>query len=214
MRIMELDSSAIIRQENKKHLAYKYQENYALLLWKLQEKHGLSFEEATYFASGLYRAIDPVTENGGYFIENVFGLEWDDEVAWSRYLHDRFPDKMVKDMVEGGETFNPWESTVYQWFRGGAMRKYPDREKKVRYAIRLWLLQEIAGCTFLEARAYLCRERNETVASLAEAYSITEDDVLAAIASTERKAAEAEANGDLFHGYVPMYPDPDEKIDW
>ncbi|MBR6204154.1 MAG: hypothetical protein IKQ60_03715 [Candidatus Methanomethylophilaceae archaeon] len=89
-----------------------------------------------------------------------------------------------------------------------------ERERKVRYCTRLWLLQEIVGCTFLEARAYLRRERNETVASLAEAYSITEDDVLAAIASAEAKAAEVEAGGDLFHGYGPMYPDPDERIDW
>ncbi|MBR4504082.1 MAG: hypothetical protein IKP20_03815 [Candidatus Methanomethylophilaceae archaeon] len=92
--------------------------------------------------------------------------------------------------------------------------KKKERERKVRYCTRLWLLQEIAGCTFLEARAYLRRERNETVASLAEAYSIAEDDVLAAIASAEEKAAEAEARWDLFHGHEPIYPDPDERIDW
>ena len=89
-----------------------------------------------------------------------------------------------------------------------------ERERKVRYCTRLWLLQEIAGCTFLEARVYLRRERNETVASLAEIYSIAEDEVMAAAASAEGKAAEAEAKGDLFHGYEPMYPNPDEKIDW
>ncbi len=89
-----------------------------------------------------------------------------------------------------------------------------EREREVRYCTRLWLLQEIAGCTFLEARAYIRRERNETVAFLAEAYSISEDDVLAAVASAEAKAAEAEARGDFFHGYGPMYPDPDERIVW
>jgi hypothetical protein len=65
-----------------------------------------------------------------------------------------------------------------------------------------------------ECRTYLRRERSETVASLAEAYSITEDEVMAAVAPAEAKAAEAEARGDLFHGYGPMYPDPDESIDW
>ena len=58
------------------------------------------------------------------------------------------------------------------------------------------------------------QERNETAASLAEAHSIAEDKVMAAIVFAEAKAAKAEARGDLFHGYGPMYPDPDEKIDW
>jgi hypothetical protein len=133
-------------------------------------------------------------------------------VAWFEYFKSLLSGVDLTKYIGKFEP-NLWESDVYQWFRGDAMKK-KEREMKVRYCTRLWLLQEIAGCTFLEARAYLRRERNETAASLAEAYSISEDEVLAAIASAEAKAAEAEAGGDLFHGYGPMYPDPDERIDW
>ncbi len=138
-------------------------------------------------------------------------MDSDSNESWLRYFDQMFPNSAIKGMVDGGEPINTWDSSAYQWFRGDFLNK---NEGQVRYCTRLWLLQEIAGCTFLEARAYLRRERNETAASLAEAYSISEDEVLAAIASAEAKAAEAETGGDLFHGYGPMYSDSDERIDW
>ncbi len=191
-------------------MAYEYQEDYALLLWNLQEKHGLSFDEATYFASCKYRYCPGGFPLGDFF-KDVFGMDSDSNESWLRYFDQMFPNSAIKGMVDGGEPINTWDSSAYQWFRGDFLNK---NEGQVRYCTRLWLLQEIAGCTFLEARAYLRRERNETAASLAEAYSISEDEVLAAIASAEAKAAEAETGGDLFHGYGPMYSDSDERIDW
>ena len=203
----EIRHDLILGPEHSDSYIYEYQEEYALLLWALQEKVGLTFEEATFVGCDKLR-----TAMGSDFFEDKFGMDFYEYGAWFEYFKSLLSGVDLTRYIGKIEP-NYYESSVFQWFRGGAMKK-KERERKVRYCTRLWLLQEIAGCTFLEARAYLRRERNETVASLAEAYSISEDDVLAAIASAEAKAAEAEAGGDLFHGYGPMYPDPDESIDW
>ncbi len=89
-----------------------------------------------------------------------------------------------------------------------------ERKLKIRYCTCLWLLQEIAGCTFEEARIYLRRERNETRENLMETYSLDEDAYAELLASAEMKVAEAESEGDLFRGYKPMYPGRSDTLDW
>lgn len=89
-----------------------------------------------------------------------------------------------------------------------------ERKLKIRYCTRLWLLQEIAGCTFEEARIYLRRERNETPENLMEIYSLDTDAYAGLLASAERKVVDAESQGDLFKGYKPMYPGRSDRLDW
>lgn len=87
-----------------------------------------------------------------------------------------------------------------------------ERKLKIRYCTRLWLLQEIAGCTFPEARIFLHRERNESPERLMEIYSLDRDSYEELFDSAKRKVAESD--GDVFRGYGPMYPEPSEVIDW
>ena len=49
MRIVgEIRNDPILRPEHSDCFIFDYQEEYALLLWALQEKVGLTFEEATF----------------------------------------------------------------------------------------------------------------------------------------------------------------------
>ena len=44
----EIRHDLILGPEHSDYYIYEYQEEYALLLWALQEKVGLTFEEATF----------------------------------------------------------------------------------------------------------------------------------------------------------------------
>ena len=89
-----------------------------------------------------------------------------------------------------------------------------EMKRKVRYCIRMWLLQEIAGCTFMEARIYLRRERNETPDKLMETYSLDAEEYSAVELSAQEKVSKAESEGDLFKGYGPLYHGHEETVDW
>ena len=78
----------------------------------------------------------------------------------------------------------------------------------------MWILQEVAGCTFAEARIYLRKERNETSEMLMEIYSLDTNAYAEAVESAGKKVAEANAKGNLFRGYGPLYPGRDETINW
>lgn len=84
---------------------------------------------------------------------------------------------------------------------------------KVRYATRLWLLQERAHLTFMEARCYLREERNETVKSLAESFGVDEPTIEHTIEEAERKYEEASKLYEIFFGHGPVYPRKGEKIE-
>lgn len=86
--------------------------------------------------------------------------------------------------------------------------------KKTRYCIRMWLLQEVAGCSFVEARIYLRRERNETPEKLMEIYSLDADTYAEIESSADRKVSDAESKGDIFRGYGPLYNQRNETVDW
>lgn len=96
-----------------------------------------------------------------------------------------------------------------------------DRAPQIRYAVRLWLLQERACLSYCEARAYLMDERCETLEDLAKAFSCTTDQVSDIRARAERKVSEANAVRDVFMGYGPIPADSrfdchveDRNCDW
>ena len=66
-----------------------------------------------------------------------------------------------------------------------------DRKVKIRYALRLMLLQERACLSFKEARTYLRGERFETYEILAEAFSTSVEDVREIERRAQKKVAKA-----------------------
>ena len=90
----------------------------------------------------------------------------------------------------------------------------PRDKAKLNYCTRFWLIQERAGCTFLEARVYLRRERCESDGFLRDLYSLSEEELLRLERAAERKIREAQAVREVFYGYEPMFPDPEDAKDW
>ncbi len=81
MRIVgEIRHDMIIGPEHSDYLMYEYQEEYALLLWALQEKVGLTFEEATFVCYDKLRTDWP------WFYEEIFGMDFDEYGAWFEYF--------------------------------------------------------------------------------------------------------------------------------
>ena len=94
------------------------------------------------------------------------------------------------------------------------MDESTETKKKIRYCIRMWLLQEIAGCTFLEARVFLRRERNEIPEKLMEAYNLSDEEYSAIEQSAHDKVSKADSEGNLFRGYGPLYHGRKETVEW
>lgn len=140
-------------------------------------------------------------------------MDYYEYVEWHEYIFAVVTDKELAKYIGEFER-NYIESAVDQWFRGVIMDAERERILKIRYCTRMWLLQEIAGCTFMEARIYLRRERNETREKLMGIYSLDEDSYAGLLASAERKVAEAGSEGDLFRRYTPIYPGRSETPDW
>lgn len=89
-----------------------------------------------------------------------------------------------------------------------------DHKRKTNYCIRLWLLQELADCTFLEARIYLRNERNETLEKIASLNHMNINEIQLIEQSANEKVHRAKSKGDLFHGFEPIYPKDGEIIEW
>lgn len=89
---------------------YKYQEWYALALWAMQEKFGLTFEEATYRCCELFRLC-----KSSAFMEKTFGMDFHVCEIWSEYFRKTVPENKLAEYI--GE-FHPnvVESDVDQWF--------------------------------------------------------------------------------------------------
>lgn len=94
------------------------------------------------------------------------------------------------------------------------MGKQRDLNLRTNYCIRLWLLQEIAGCTFLEARLYLREERRETTESICRSYNITMEEAEVSIENARRKIEKASKSRNVFRGYTPIYPKDGDDTDW
>lgn len=109
--ISPINSSFIVRPEDSKDdCYYRYQEYYALALWALQEKFGLTFEEATFRCCIMFRLCERLE-----FIEKVFGMNFDEYGRWDDYLRDAAPGEKLAEYI-GEFEHNLFESDVNQWF--------------------------------------------------------------------------------------------------
>ena len=88
-----------------------------------------------------------------------------------------------------------------------------DRKVKIRYALRLMLLQERACLSFKEARTYLRGERFETYEILAEAFSTSVEDVREIERRAQEKVAKAMETIDVFMDYDPILPEDGKPFD-
>ena len=90
-----------------------------------------------------------------------------------------------------------------------------DREcefRMFRYTHRLWLLQENADLTFVEARIYLHKERCESLEKLSKEFDIEITDEY--YEEIVKKVEEIEKTKDIFLGYTPLQCPEDESEKW
>ena len=88
-----------------------------------------------------------------------------------------------------------------------------ERKVKIRYALRLMLLQERACLSFKEARTYLRNERFETYEMLAECFGTDVDGVKEIEKRASAKVAEAMKTCDIFMDYDPILPEDGKPFD-
>ncbi len=109
--IGKIDSSGIMRPEDSYDEYFsKYQKYYALALWALQEKFGLTYPEATFFCCEKFREGDKFE-----FVEKVFGMEYDEYWRWYDYLNSIISDNELSEYIGEFEP-NLIEADVYQRF--------------------------------------------------------------------------------------------------
>ena len=76
----------------------------------------------------------------------------------------------------------------------------------VRYATRMWLLQERVPLSFVEARIFLHEEKPETLEEIALRFGLSIEDVLRSEPEIRKKVEEAMDDREIFFGHTPIYP--------
>ena len=76
----------------------------------------------------------------------------------------------------------------------------------VRYATRMWLLQERVPLSFVEARIFLHDERPETIEEIAHRFGLSIEYVLRIEPEIRKKVEVAMSNREIFFGHIPIYP--------
>jgi len=84
--------------------------------------------------------------------------------------------------------------------------------RRIRYCMRIWILQDCLGFSLMDARIYTRGERPETLEDIAAFFHADLDSVRARIPMVEWKVSEAlKKDPNFFHGYAPVYPE--DKVD-
>ena len=118
----EIRHDLILGPEQSDCQMYEYQEEYALLLWALQEKVGLTFDEATFVCYDKLRTDWP------WFSEEIFGMDFDEYGAWFEYFKSLLSGVDLTRYIGKIEP-NLWEGNGYQWFRGGSDEQEGEGEE-------------------------------------------------------------------------------------
>jgi len=79
--------------------------------------------------------------------------------------------------------------------------------RMVRYATRMWLLQERVPLSFIEARIYLHDEKPETLEDIAERFGYPIDEIRGSIPEIEKKVEGAMKEREIFFGHTAIYPE-------
>ena len=78
--------------------------------------------------------------------------------------------------------------------------------REVRYATRIWLLQERVPLSFIEARIYLHEEKPESLNDIATRFGIPLEEIARTESSVKMKVENAEQKREIFFGHSPIYP--------
>ncbi len=78
--------------------------------------------------------------------------------------------------------------------------------QEVRYATRMWLLQERVPLSFVEARIFLHKEKPETLEEIANRFGLSLEDVLKSEPEIKKKVDVAMKYREIFFGHTPIYP--------
>lgn len=201
---------------------------YAMQLWRLQDGLGLPFETASLYLSCAWdRSLWKILE---YRADVSDPVRWDRTVQdlWDSYHSEnlgqvirewvldncrRFQgtgevqDILVKRKLDGEPDRKSRKSKVrsHPWRSGEPLTE--DEFREVRYATRIWLLQERVPLSFAEARIYLRREKPETPEDIARRFGLSAEDILRSDPEIIGKVAKAEAERDIFFGHGPICPE-------
>lgn len=78
--------------------------------------------------------------------------------------------------------------------------------REVRYATRMWLLQERVPLSFVEARIYLHEEKPETFEEIAQRFNLTVEKIQKMEPEIKSKVEDAMSQREIFFGHTPIYP--------
>lgn len=81
----------------------------------------------------------------------------------------------------------------------------------MRYATRVWLLQERARLNYYDARLYLRREWPGTIENLCEVLRCSEERLLKEAERVDKIVEEELKHTDIFLGHGPIYPEDESK---
>ncbi|MDR3282447.1 MAG: hypothetical protein LBS92_02410 [Candidatus Methanoplasma sp.] len=79
--------------------------------------------------------------------------------------------------------------------------------QQIRYGMALWMLQENAGLSYGEARAFLADERLESTADLSKALGVAKATVYNLASSARAKLEKFDDLEEVFKGYWPLVAD-------
>ena len=78
--------------------------------------------------------------------------------------------------------------------------------REVRYATRMWLLQERVPLSFIEARIYLREEKPESLEDIALRFGMSIEGVHRLEPEIRKKVENARGQREIFFGHDPVYP--------
>lgn len=91
---------------------------------------------------------------------------------------------------------------MHPWAYGEELSESEFHE--VRYATRMWLLQERVPLTFIQARIYLHDEKPESLEDIAVRFGIPIEEVVNAEPYIREKVSKAMESRDIFFGHEPI----------
>jgi|GEM_PF-3260521 len=80
--------------------------------------------------------------------------------------------------------------------------------RRIRYSMRIWILQENLELSLMDARIYTRRERPESIEEITAFFGTDTESVESRIPEIESKVEAAlERDPNFFHGYEPVFPE-------
>ncbi|MBO5600819.1 MAG: hypothetical protein J5897_07255 [Candidatus Methanomethylophilus sp.] len=201
---------------------------YAMQLWKLQDGLDLPFEMISlYLSSAWGRSLWKFLK---YRLNVDEPALWErtEQNLWDEYNSKNLDPVISKWILDNCRRFQgvgeiqeflvkrKWENQPINrsdidrektrpWRSGEPLTESEFRE--VRYATRIWLLQERVPLSFVEARIYLRNEKSESPEDIAERFGLTVEKIIESEPKIRRKVTDAEKEREIFFGHSPIFPE-------